>query len=225
MSKLPTQFVDRWENRAEPGPGQGVVYWHMLMDGYPEVAEIAREAQQRLAHFNGLHMTPLKWLHMTTLIAGPAHAILGGQLAEMMRLASQDLAKIRPIRITLGEILYHPQAIMLGVTPTHALDSVLQAARSATRAATGRDGIMQSSAGWTPHITLCYSTSQQPAKPIITALGDEVPDRDIDISTVSLVIQRGPERQWDWHPVGTVRFGSANTAVSHPAPATPATSL
>jgi 2'-5' RNA ligase len=209
MGRLPTQFVDRWENRTEPGPGQGVVYWHMLMEGYPEVAEIAREAQLRLAHFSGLHMTPLEWLHMTALIVGPADEISGEQLAGMMRLASDELANIRPIRVTLGEILYYPEAIVLGVKPRRALDPILQAVRSATRAATGRKGTIQSSEGRTPHITLCYSTSQQPANAIITALGHQVPNREIDISTSSLVIQRGPERQWDWHPVGTVRLGSA----------------
>ena len=47
--------------------------WHMLMRDYPEVVDLARHAQQRLAGFDGLHMTPLHWLHVTTLLAvGPA---------------------------------------------------------------------------------------------------------------------------------------------------------
>jgi hypothetical protein len=30
------------------------------------------------------------------------------------------------------------------------------------------------------------------------------------ISSVSLVIQRGPERLWDWRSVATIRFGAAH---------------
>ena len=69
---LPDQMTDRWENRPEPPPGEGVVSWHMLMRDYPRVVDLARQAQQRLAGFDGLHMTPLAWLHATTLLAGPA---------------------------------------------------------------------------------------------------------------------------------------------------------
>jgi hypothetical protein len=49
-----------------------------------------------------------------------------------------------------------------------------------------------------PHITICYSTSSQPAKPIVDVLGTRLPGCDIDISALSLVIQHGPERAWDW---------------------------
>ena len=68
---LPDQMTDRWQNRPEPAPCEGVVSWHRLMRDYPEVVDPARQAQQRLAGFDGLHMTPLPWLHMTTLLAGP----------------------------------------------------------------------------------------------------------------------------------------------------------
>jgi hypothetical protein len=69
---LPDQMSDRWQNRPEPAPDEAVVSWHMLMRDYPEVVDLVRQAQQRLAGLDGLHMTPLHWLHMTTLLAGPA---------------------------------------------------------------------------------------------------------------------------------------------------------
>lgn len=53
---------------------------------------------------------------------------------------------------------------------------------------------------------LCYSTDQQPAHPIITALGKQLPERQIDIDRVSLVIQNGPERDGNWTTVGTIRL-------------------
>jgi hypothetical protein len=60
--------------------------------------------------------------------------------------------------------------------------------------------------GWTPHVTLCYSTANQPAEPIIEALGKSFPGRGISVSGLSLVIQDGPERDWTWTTVGTVHL-------------------
>ena len=70
MTTLPAQMIDRWHNRAEPGPGESDVGRHMLTDDYPQIVDLARDAQQRLAQFPGLHMTPPERLHMTALLAG-----------------------------------------------------------------------------------------------------------------------------------------------------------
>jgi 2'-5' RNA ligase len=209
MSTLPEALIDRWENRAEPGPGEGMVYWHMLMRDHPQVAAMAQKAQAQLAQFNGLHMTPLKWLHMTTLIAGSTADISSDRLEQMVSAASQLLSGTGPITVTVGELLYHPEAIMLGVRPKESLMPVFEAVRTATRTVTGKDGLTGNGQRWTPHITVCYSTSSQPAQPIIAALGQEMPKCEVDISSVSLVIQRGAERLWDWHPVETVCFGAS----------------
>ena len=107
---LPTQMTDRWQDREEPGAGEGTVYWHMLMRDYPEVTGLVRQAQQQLAPFaTGLHMTPLKWLHMTTLVAGPVSSFSDEQLQQMAQAAAEQLANIAPVTVTVGRILYHPR--------------------------------------------------------------------------------------------------------------------
>ncbi len=209
MNPVPAQMIDRWKDRTDQAPGEGIVYWHMLIGEHPQAVALATDAQQRLAPFSGLHMTPLQWLHMTALIAGPASQITSQQLDQMAAAATRLLAGTPPITVTLGKILYHPEAIMLAASPASALTPVREAARSATREVTGTDGRPGIRSPWTPHITLCYSTAHQPAEPIIAALGHELPGRDIQISTISLVIQHGPERHWDWHPVATTRLGAA----------------
>lgn len=196
MSPLPAEFTNRWWNRAEPAPGEGLVYWHMLVGEHPEVAAIAQEAHQRLAPFTGLHLTPLEWLHMTTLVAGPSCQISAGDIQDMAGAASRLLAGTPPITVTLGKVLYHPEAIVLAAIPATALAPVRAAALAATREVTGTDGL-DGSPEWTPHVTVCYSTSRQPADPIITALGRNLPERRFRVSAVHLVIQYGPERLWD----------------------------
>lgn len=96
---------------------------------------------------------------------------------------------------------------MLAVTPATALTPIREAALTATREVTGAEG-HPDSRPWRPHITVCRSASRQPAEPIISALGHGLPERRCEVSEVSLVIQRGPERLWDWLPVATVRLGA-----------------
>ena len=47
--------------------------------------------------------------------------------------AARMLADMPPITVTIGKILYHPEAIMLAATPADALSPIRQAAIAATR--------------------------------------------------------------------------------------------
>ena len=207
MNALPAQMTDRWQDRADPAPGEGVVYWHMPMHGYPQVVSLAREAQRRLARFGGLHMTPLERLHMTTMVAGPAAGFSGSQLERMARTADDLLSGIQPVTVTLGRVLYHPEAIMLGVGPAEALAPFRKAALTATCRVTGRE-YPDDPEPWVPHITVCYSTARQPAGPLIASLGKSLPACDIQVGALSLIVQNGPERRWDWSTIATVRLAA-----------------
>ena len=207
---VPEETRDRWSNRAEPDSGKGAIYWHMLFRDTPAVRATARNAQARLAPFRDLHMTPEEWLHATALIAGTTDDISGEDLELMLSRAQQHLGSIQPIDVAVSRILYHPEAIMLGFTPEGALDPIHRAVRQATLAVTGRTGsVTGPAARWTPHITISYSTGRQPMAPIADALGHEVPACDITVRAVSLVIQWGPERLWNWQPVGTATLGTS----------------
>ncbi len=212
MTTMPAQMADRWQHRPEPAHGEGTVYWHVLMHDYPQAVELARQAQQRLSRFGGLHMTPLEWLHMTALVAGPAADLTGDQLDQMAKTAAELLADLPPVQVTLGKVLYHPEAIMLAVTPAQALAPFREAARTATRKVMGHQVPGGDPSTWTPHVTICYSTSDQPAQPIIAALGRQLPKTQIQIRALSLIIQHGPERRWDWRTVRTIRLHAGATA-------------
>src|SRR5262249_40560859 len=156
--------------------GRARLMWFMHVGDCPGVAELARLGQARLAGLGGLDLVPQQWLHMTTLIAGYADEITADQVGVMAGEARKLLARTPPNTITLGRILFHPRAVMLGAGPLGALDPVLRAAQQATRAATGRGGELHYEP-WTPHITLAYSNAAGPARPVIDALGRELPGR------------------------------------------------
>lgn len=207
MTPMPAQMIDRWQHRTDPVPGESTVYWHVLMRDYPPAVQLARHAQQRLSQFSGLHMTPVEWLHMTAMVAGPAASFTDDQLERMTETATKLLDNVPPVRVELGRIVYHPEAIMLAVSPAPALEPVREAALSATRNVAGERVLSGNSPAWQPHITICYSTAHQDAGPIIATLGKQLPKRHIDIDALSLIIQHGPERRWDWSTVATIQLG------------------
>lgn len=198
---LPDQMTNRWARRRDPEPGEQTLYWHVLMRDHPEVGKLAEQARHRLAPFDGLHMTPTECLHMTTLVAGPADWFSKEQRQQMIQTASDQLADVPPVTVSLSKIVYHPEAIIFAVTPGAALAALRSAAIAATRAA-GCDAIGHDEE-WRPHVTLCYSTSDQPARPIVDALGMSLPENTIAVRRLSLVIQTGSELAWDWSIVGT----------------------
>jgi 2'-5' RNA ligase len=207
---VPDETRDRWSNRAELDSSTGAVYWHILFRDSPAVRATARKAQARLASFRDLHMTPEEWLHASVLVAGTTDDISAEDLDLMLSEAQQHLSGIRPVDVKISGVLYHPEAIMLGFTPEGALDPINHAVRQATVTVTGRTGsVTGPAARWTPHITISYSTGKQSMAPIAVALGREVPSCDITVSSVSLVIQWGPERLWNWQPVGTASLGAS----------------
>lgn len=208
MSPLPQELVDRWQHRRENGPEEGTVYWHILLGDNAELRSMAEKAYARLAKFPGLHQTPLRWLHITALIAGSTDQIEDSGMSGMLAGARALLSDTAPIEVTFSRILYHPEAIVLDVYPQGALIPIREAALAATRAITGQDGkASDCKQPWNPHVTLCYSTGRQPAEPIIAALGKELPTCEISVQSLSLVVQRGPERLWDWHHIGAARLG------------------
>jgi 2'-5' RNA ligase len=202
MSPLPARFTDRWGDTREAPSFADAVCWHLLLGGQPPVRALVTEAQRRLAGFRGLHMTPLRWLHITVLLAGSAAEMTQDDTNEMLARARALLAATPPVTVTLKRVMYHPEGIALAVSPQDALNPVFEAAQAAISEITGSAAQSPGSA-WTPHMTLCYSTSQQPAAPVIAALGRELPGCEVTLDKLSLVIQRGPELLWDWRPLGT----------------------
>ena len=102
MSPLPAQFTDRWGDHREAPSFQDAVCWHLLLGDQAPVRALARDAQQRLARFSGLHLTPLRWLHVTVFPAGSATGITEGSMNEMLSRArlplSQDGTRYRDTR-------------------------------------------------------------------------------------------------------------------------------
>lgn len=205
MSPIPLETRDRWHGRIDPSPGEGAVYWHVLLDGSDNLRAAVRSVQTRLAKFGGFHLTPENRLHLTTLHVGSTEQISTDELDAMLFTARNAVGEIEPPNVTLRKILYHPEAIVLGVTPADALEPIHLAVANASAASSQYS---HAELQWRPHVTIAYSTVQQSMAPIVEALGRSIPEIPIDVASVELIIQWGPERAWNWQMVGTAHLGT-----------------
>ncbi len=206
MSPLPARMADRWQARAEPGPGQAQLYWHVLMRDQPQVRALAAVARGRLGGFSGLHFTPEQWLHLSVLRVGLATDFAHGEIEAMVGEARPLLQRIPPVTFTLGQVLYYPEAITLGARPGDALDAVAVTVRQAAASTSVRPADVTAPLR-IPHVTVAYSTQDQPADPIIAALGRELPECPVTIDAIHLIAQHGAERAWNWQSLARIALG------------------
>lgn len=199
-------MADRWQSRAEPKADQGKLYWHVLLRDHPQLRALASEAQERLARFAGFHFTPMEWLHVTTLVVGFSDKFTTAEIDGMASSARMLVSGMAPITVTFGKVLYHPEAIAIGLRPKDSLDPVRDAVWRATSGVVGSGRILDDQP-WNPHFTVAYSNAVQPAAPIIGALGRELPGGQATIGRVNLVLQQGAERLWDWRTIAEADLG------------------
>jgi 2'-5' RNA ligase len=211
VRQLPAQFTSRWNDDRSRLSYDDAVCWHLLLGGDEGAQQVAADARRRLAPFVGLHMTPRQWLHVTVLRVGTADRVTEGDMEQMIAKAQALLAQTPPVTVTMQRVLYHPEVITLSVTPASALAPVRAAALAAAHEIPSAEAVGDGpEEEWMPHLTLCYSTIQQPAAPVIAALGKTLPARQVTIREMSLVVQEGPEQLWKWRIAGSVGLlGSA----------------
>ena len=208
MSPLPTQMTDHWAIQPGTGPQHQQLMWPVTLGADQAVIELAGQAHRRIARIPGLDLVPPRWLHLTTLTSGPADVIAPGALAAMIKEAQHLLAAIAPITITLGRVLYHPRAVMLDAGPAGPFEPVIEAVRTATRHAGSSTALYHDP--WRPHITLAYSNATRPAAPVIQALGQSLPARQVTIRSVSLVTQ-SPGQRWTWDLIADLPLAASQS--------------
>src|SRR5271166_621528 len=201
-------MTSHWWQRPGRRPGRALYHWHVLFHDQSAVRELAAAAQGRLTGFPGLDLVPARWLHLTTYIVGFADEISDASVDVMVSDARRRLSAVAPIPVTLGRVIYHPEAVVLEVEPLGALDPVLAAVRDAAGVA-GLDGHTDTQP-WLQHISVAYSNAAGPAEPIIAALDRWLPRTEISIRSVSLVAQTQVERSWQWRQLAEVNLAGGS---------------
>ncbi|MBO2452570.1 2'-5' RNA ligase family protein [Actinomadura barringtoniae] len=191
-------MTDHWWWRPGVRPGRRLLVWHILLDDLPEVRDLVRQCQDKLADFDGLDLIPEPWLHMTTQIVGFPDQIPDAEVDSMVEGVRQRFVDLAPVEVEIGKLWFHSEAVMLGIRPAKGLDPVRTAIRTAV-AETVRAHQLADEPAWTPHVSIAYSSGDGPAAPVIQALDVPVVPRPLRITAVDLVeqVRDGHLYRWD----------------------------
>lgn len=206
MSPLRERMTDHWWWRPGVRPSRRLYVWHILWDRQPDVLALAQRCQALLVGVSGLDLVPVPWLHMTTQIVGFADEISDAEVDAMCEAASKRLQQLQPVPVTLGRVLIHGEAVMLGIRPGRALDPVRDAIRDAVAGAV-RSHQLADAPDWTPHVTMAYSNRDAPAAPVIEAMREAPTPVDVEIQRVSFVSQERVGRLYRWDRIADVPLG------------------
>lgn len=206
MSPYPERLADHWWWRPGVGPDSRLLVWHILFADQPQVRELAAEYQRRLEGIPGLDPVPAEWLHMTTYIAGMAEEIGEDAVEEMVAAVANRLDRLAPVRVSLGDLLFHTEAVVLGVRPGDALDPLHEAVVAGVAETIG-GGHVSNEPAFVPHMSIAYSNTDGPAEPVIRALTPAPEPCTVTISEVRLVVQQRVHHLYRWDPIASARLG------------------
>ncbi|WP_243713162.1 2'-5' RNA ligase family protein [Actinomadura sp. 6K520] len=204
---MPDRMSDHWWWRPGVRPGRRLLVWHILPTGQPDVCDLVRQCQDKLAGLDGLDIIPAEWLHMTTQIVGFDDEIPAGQAEAMTAGAARRLAGLAPIEVEFGRLWMHSEAVMLGIRPSRSLDPIRQAIREATADAVSVHQL-DDEPDWTPHISVAYSNAEGPARPVIDALDLRPQPVPLRVARVHLVSQERVGHLYRWERLTEVALNS-----------------
>lgn len=73
----------------------------------------------------------MRWLHATVLLAGRAADLTQADLDQLLTKARLKLNGTAPPAVALGHLIYHPEGILLPMSPASALVPIFEAAQAA----------------------------------------------------------------------------------------------
>ena len=121
---LPDRMRDHWWWRPGWLAGRSMYTWHVTFEDQPELHELVQDYQKALAPRPGLDLIPVRWLHLTMQGIGFTSEVTPQDAADIVEAARGRLATCQPVPLSIGPAMVDPEAILLDVSPSGALNPV-----------------------------------------------------------------------------------------------------
>lgn len=207
-----SQMRDHWWWRPGWGTGRRFYTWHLTFDDQPKLHRLVQTYQNRLSGFPALRPVPTEWLHLTIQGLGFTDEVADEEVTAVVAAARERLADLSPLVLTFGPAVVFAEAIVLPPTPAEDVSRVRTTLRAAIADVRGDDNVPESAGGYRPHVSLAYSTAEQPAEPIVGVLEATAVDAvTITVDKASLIVLGRDEGMYRWRTVDSVALTSSST--------------
>jgi len=195
---LPGRMRDHWWWRPGWRAGRSMYTWHVTFEDQTELHELVKSYQKALAPLPGLDLIPIRWLHLTMQGIGFTDEVAPQDAADIAEGARERLATCQPVSLSIGSAQVDPEAILLHVSPSGALNPVRDGVRAAIADVRGGSRVPETEY-WAPHISIAYSNSDGPAAPYAEALSTATSAPvDLTVSAVSLIQLSRDTHLYQW---------------------------
>ena len=199
---------DHWWWRPGWRVGRAFYTWHLTFDHAPDVHRLAGEYAEAL-DIPGLDVIPPRWLHLTMQGIGFTDEIPESEDDAIADAARRRLAQVPSFDVMLGPTLTDPEVVRLHVHPAEPVAQVRAAIREGIADVWGPDRVPEAEAGFTPHVSLAYSSSDGPAEPILRAAGSRtVEPASARISEAQLIVLNRDHREYQWENFAVAALGA-----------------
>ncbi|WP_232108075.1 2'-5' RNA ligase family protein [Streptomyces gossypiisoli] len=207
MTTQPETMRNHWWWRPGWSVGRRFYTWHLTFEGQDDVHRLAAEYRSALAPLGDI-LTPIpdQWLHLTMQGIGFVGEVKEAAVHAIAEAARLRLASVPAFDLGIGPAVLDPEAVLLHVHP----DGPVRAVRDSIRAAIGEvlGNVPEKAEGFTPHVSVAYSASDDPADLIAQALAenDATPAR-ARISSAELIVIHRDNCMYEWETFAKVPLG------------------
>lgn len=199
---------DHWWWRPGWRVGRAFYTWHLTFDHAPDVHRLARDYLP-LVDRPGLDPIPERWLHLTMQGLGFTEEAAPTDVDAIVAATRRRLATLEPFTLTLGPATVDPEVVRLRVSPVEPVARVRDTIREAMGDVWGPDHVPEPAHGFTPHVSLAYSSADGPMQPILDALASSAPrPATAHIAEAQLIVLNRDHRQYQWTIHASVPLGA-----------------
>ncbi|MET7279912.1 2'-5' RNA ligase family protein [Kribbella sp. NPDC005582] len=201
------ELRDHWWWRPGWKVGTRFYTWHLTFGDAPELHGLVAAYQDALRGMAGLDPVPREWLHLTMQGVGHVEDVPGETVEGIVEGARERLAELPAVRVEFQRPVIGAEAVVLPALPP---DAVAQIRTTIRAAMAERIAVPEKAEGFQPHVTVAYSSSEQPAAEVAAALSAvSVAAVDCAISSASLIELHRDRRMYEWRTIAELPIGRA----------------
>lgn len=198
------RLANHW-TRLGGGPENRSFYWYLTFSRARRLHELTRRCQKEIS-FPYYDLTPLDGLHLTVNRVAYQNAVNPSDLDAVIVKARSICQSVNAFTISVGRLSGTPGAIGFNVSPYEPLRNLHDRLTAATLQVLPDAPVKQRE--FHAHVALAYANADVPSAEAVAVVEqlNGLPEVDVLVDGVSLVLLERSHRSYQWQVVETVAF-------------------
>ncbi|MFB9363598.1 2'-5' RNA ligase family protein [Actinoplanes nipponensis] len=205
-------MANHWA-RPGGGPANRSFYWYLTFPRGRQLRELARRCQKEIS-FSYYDLTPLDDLHLTVNRVAYQNTVGASDLDAVIAKAREVCQSVTAFTVSVGRLSGTPGALGFNVSPYEPLRNLHDRLTAATLQVLPDAPVKHRE--FHAHVAVAYGNADVPSAEAVAVVEQlhRLPEADVLVDGVSLVLLERDHRSYRWQTVETVAFAKAHDADS-----------